>query len=142
MGEQKLMKPAEGSTVIGKSVSIRGDLSGKEDLYMDGEIEGTITLPENTLTVGPNARVMADIHARSVIVLGSIHGNLHATGRVELRHSAAVLGDIFATRLSMEENANLKGHVELMTSEASVSSSLQPVPSVATQDSLVLEPNA
>ncbi|WP_263365191.1 bactofilin family protein [Edaphobacter bradus] len=136
------MKPAEGSTVIGKSVSIRGDLSGKEDLYMDGEIEGTITLPENTLTVGPNARVMADIHARSVIVLGSIHGNLHATGRVELRHSAAVLGDIFATRLSMEENANLKGHVELMTSEASVSSSLQPVPSVATQDSLVLEPNA
>ena len=77
------MKPSEGSTVIGKSVTIRGDISGKEDLFMDGLVEGTIALPENRLTVGPNARIQADVDARDVVIFGSVEGNLHATGRVE-----------------------------------------------------------
>ncbi len=62
------MKPAEGSTVIGRSVTIRGELSGKEDLFMDGVVEGTIALLEGRLTVGPNARVMADVQAREVVI--------------------------------------------------------------------------
>ena len=107
------MKPAEGSTVIGKSVIIRGDLSGSEDLYLDGDIEGTITLPENRLTIGPNARAKADIHARDVVVLGRLTGNVTATGRVDLRESALVNGDIVATRLAIEESVTLKGRVEL-----------------------------
>jgi cytoskeletal protein CcmA (bactofilin family) len=109
------MKPAEGSTVIGKSVIIRGDLSGNEDLYMDGDIEGTITLSESQLTVGPNARVRADIHVRDIVVFGHLTGNVTASGRVDLRQSAIVSGDIVAVRLSIEESALLKGRVELKT---------------------------
>jgi cytoskeletal protein CcmA (bactofilin family) len=111
------MKPAEGSTVIGKSVTIRGELSGNEDLVMDGDIEGTISLPENSLTIGPNARVGADIKAKNLIVFGKVTGTLHVSGRVDLRHSAVVMGDIFGGRLSIEENALLKGRVELKPSE-------------------------
>ena len=108
------MKPAEGSTVIGRSVTIRGELSGREDLYMDGMIEGTVSLPESRLTVGPNARVMADIHARDVVVYGLVEGNIRAAGRIELRESAVMKGDIVAERLSIEETASIKGRVELV----------------------------
>lgn len=107
------MKPAEGSTVIGKSVIIRGDLSGSEDLFMDGEIDGTITLTESRLTVGPNAKIRADINVQDVIVFGRIEGNVKASGRLELRQSASVVGDIQAGRLSIEESASLSGRVEL-----------------------------
>jgi cytoskeletal protein CcmA (bactofilin family) len=107
------MKPAEGSTVIGRSVTIHGEVSGKEDLYMDGVVQGTISLPESRLTVGPNARVLADIAARDVVIFGVVEGNIRATGRIELRESASMLGDLIAGRLSIEENASLKGRVEL-----------------------------
>lgn len=110
------MKPAEGSTVIGKSVVIRGDLSGNEDLYMDGDIEGTITLTGSQLTVGPNARVHADVSVRDIVVFGRLTGNIQATGRVDLRQSAFVNGDVLAGRLSIEESAILKGRVELKAS--------------------------
>ena len=136
------MKPAEGSTVIGKSVTIRGELSGNEDLYMDGDIEGTIALPEHALTVGPNARVLADIRVRDVIVFGKVTGNLHATGRVDLRHSAVVNGDIFGGRLSIEENAIVKGRVELKAPEAKPASTAQATVMTGAQESLVLEPKA
>ena len=114
------MKPAEGSTVIGMSVTIRGELSGKEDLYMDGVVEGTIALLEGRLTVGPNARVMADIEARDVVIFGLVEGNVHATGRIELRDSAVVKGDLSAGRLSIEESVSMKGRVQLQerTAEA------------------------
>jgi cytoskeletal protein CcmA (bactofilin family) len=114
------MKPSEGSTVIGKSVTIRGDVSGKEDLFMDGVVEGTISLPENRLTVGPNAHVHADVDARDVVIFGSVEGNLHATGRVELRESAMVQGDIFASRLSIEENASIRGKIDMSATAVSV----------------------
>ena len=132
------MNSAEGATAIGKSVTIRGELTGKEDLYMDGDIEGTITLPENRLTIGPNARILADISARDVIILGKVNGNVHASGRVELRQTAAVNGDIFAGRLSIEESATVKGQVELQGAEAQ---SLPHASAAAdTQQTLVLEP--
>jgi cytoskeletal protein CcmA (bactofilin family) len=136
------MKPAEGSTAIGKSVTIRGELSGKEDLYMDGDIEGTIALPENRLTVGPNARILADIHVRDITVSGMINGNVHATGRVELRQSAVVKGDIFASRISIEESATIKGRVELKTTETLQGQATQPAAAESAQDMLVLEPKA
>jgi len=135
------MKPAEGTTVIGKSVTIKGELSGNEDLYIDGDIEGTITLPDHALTVGPNARVLADVRVRDIIVFGTVTGNLHAKGRVDLRHSAVVNGDIFGGRLSIEENAMVKGKVELKAGEQRL-----PSAGVATtkveQETLVLEPKA
>ncbi len=107
------MKPAEGSTLIGKSVSIRGELSGSEDLFLDGMFEGTVTLSESRLTVGPNAQVKADLHVRDLIVFGLVDGNVHASGRIELRQTAIVNGDIFASRLSVEESASIRGRVEL-----------------------------
>jgi cytoskeletal protein CcmA (bactofilin family) len=120
------MKPAEGSTVIGKSVIIRGELSGNEDLYIDGDIEGTITLPESRLTVGPNAQVRADVSAREVVIFGHLAGNIKATGRVDLRQSALVKGDILAGRLSIEESAVLTGRVELKVTPETAKSSAAP----------------
>jgi cytoskeletal protein CcmA (bactofilin family) len=110
---KKPMKPAEGSTVIGKSVVIRGELSGNEDLYIDGDVEGTVNLPESRLTIGPNARVRANLTAREVVIFGHLTGNVKATGRIDLRQSALVKGDLLAGRLSIEESAVLTGRVEL-----------------------------
>lgn len=107
------MKPAEGSTLIGKSVSIRGELTGSEDLLLDGTFEGTINLAESRLTVGPNAEIKADLHVRDLVVLGKVDGNVMATGRIELRQSAILNGDIVAARLSIEESASIHGRVEL-----------------------------
>jgi cytoskeletal protein CcmA (bactofilin family) len=107
------MKQAEDSTVIGKSVTIHGELSASEDLYLDGEIQGTVSLPGNRLTIGPNATVRAAVQVRDVIVFGRIEGNIQASGRVELRQSANMLGDITASRLAIEENAVLKGRIDI-----------------------------
>jgi cytoskeletal protein CcmA (bactofilin family) len=136
------MKPAEGSTVIGRSVTIRGELTGNEDLFMDGDIEGTISLPGSRLTIGPNARVLADVHGLDIIVFGAVTGNIHAAGRLELRQSASVAGDIFAGRLSIEESATIKGRVEPKTAETSSEQDKRTVPEGKVQETLVLEPKA
>ena len=107
------MKPAEDSTVIGKSVIIRGDISGAEDLYLDGEIQGTVTLPDNRVTVGPNAHILADLEVRDIVVNGHIEGNIRASGRVDLRQTAMVHGDIYTSRLSIEEKASIQGRVDV-----------------------------
>jgi cytoskeletal protein CcmA (bactofilin family) len=122
------MKPAEGSTVIGKSVVIRGELSGNEDLYIDGDVEGTVTLKESRLTIGPNARVKADVSVRDVVIFGHLTGNVQATGRVDLRPSALVKGDILAGRLSIEESAVLTGRVELKVNADAPKASTPSVP--------------
>ena len=118
------MNPNEGSTVIGKSVVVRGELSGSEDLYVDGDLEGAITLTGNRLTIGPNARVVADLKVRDLVVLGNLKGNVHASGRIELRQSAVLNGDIVANRLSIEESAVMKGRVELVTAAAPASAAV------------------
>lgn len=107
------MKPAEGTTVIGKSVSIRGEITGSEELYIDGRVDGTITLTENRLTIGPNAQVRAELHVHDVLIFGLQEGSIQSTGKVELRQSAHVTGDITAARLSIEESASLRGKVTL-----------------------------
>jgi cytoskeletal protein CcmA (bactofilin family) len=138
------MKPAEGSTVIGKSVVVRGDISGQEDLYLDCDIEGTITLSDNRLTLGPDARIVADVTVRDLVVFGRLTGNVHATGRVDLRQSASVTGDIIAGRLSIEESAMLKGRVELKPSATQSSSVPQTSssPAAVSSEPLVLQPKA
>lgn len=120
------MNAAESSTVIGKSVTIRGELSGQEDLYMDGIVEGTITLPGGRLTIGPNARVTSDMSAKDVVIYGFVEGNVRASGRIELRESAVVKGDITAERLSIEENASINGRVELSAAGSGPSESTTP----------------
>lgn len=100
-------------TRIGKSVTIHGDLSGNEDLVFDGTLEGTVALPGSRLTVGENARMKGDISVHDLIVYGVVEGNVRAAGRIELRQSAKMNGDLFASRLSIEENASVMGRVEL-----------------------------
>lgn len=117
------MPVAEGSPAsIGKSVQIHGELKGSEDMLVDGTIEGTITLTDSRLTIGPNAHVQANVGARDVVILGSLTGDVHASGRVELRSGCVLKGDIRAARLSIEENAVFSGKVDLSsTTERSVS---------------------
>ena len=98
---------------IGKSVVIKGELSGSEDLYLDGQVEGSILLKGNNLTVGPNGQVKANVDAKGVTVQGKLEGNLRASDRVDLRKSAVVMGDIATQRIAIEEGAYLKGKVDI-----------------------------
>ena len=105
------------SAVIGKSVQIRGEVRGSEDLMVDGHVEGTITLIDSRLTIGPNAHVAANVSAKDVILLGQLSGNVTATGKVELRDGCDLVGDISAARLSIEESAVFRGKVEPLPSD-------------------------
>ena len=98
---------------LGKTVIIRGEVKGSEDLIIDGHVEGAIALAENRLTIGPNADVLADLSARDVLIQGRLKGNIVATGRVELRAGSAVEGDVRALRLAIEDNAVFRGKVDL-----------------------------
>ena len=98
---------------IGKSVKIKGELSGSEDLYVDGQVEGTINLLENSLTVGPNGILKADIHSKGIVVQGKVEGNIEALERAELTKSAIVVGDVATQRMVVEEGAYLKGKVDM-----------------------------
>jgi len=103
---------------IGKSVVIKGELSGSEDLYIDGEVEGTIQLQGNNLVIGPNGHVHADVNAKGVIVQGKLEGNIWASDRVELRKSAVIVGDIVTQRIAIEDGAYFKGKVEIQKEAA------------------------
>lgn len=98
---------------IGKTVVIRGELKGSEDLVVDGQVEGTISLSEGRLTIGPSANVAADLTAKEVLVQGRLRGNIAASGRVELRAGSTVEGDVHALRLAIEDNAVFRGKVDL-----------------------------
>jgi len=98
---------------IGKSVVIKGELSGSEDLYVDGHVEGSISLKDNGLTIGPNGQVKASVESKVIVVQGKLEGNVQASDRVESRKSAIVTGDITTQRISIEEGAYLKGKVDI-----------------------------
>lgn len=122
---------------IGKSVQIRGELQGSEDLLVDGMVDGTIALQESRLTIGPNAKVKANVSARDIVVMGSIQGNLQASGRIELRAGCQVVGDLKAARLSIEENASFSGKVDLLTAEKPSSTAAAPAPAASASASAV-----
>src|SRR5260370_8096253 len=107
-GERPMSAPASGLAQIGKSVFVKGELSGSEDLYVDGQVEGSIALKANSLTVGPNGQVKASVEAKGVVVQGKLEGNIQASDGVELRKSAIVTGDISTHPISLEYAANLK----------------------------------
>ena len=98
---------------IGKSLVIKGELSGSEDLYVDGEIEGSIQLQQNILVVGPNGKLKAGVTAGKVVVHGTLEGNLQARDQVELKKTSLVTGDIVSQRISIEDGAYFKGRVDI-----------------------------
>ncbi len=98
---------------IGKSIVICGEVRGSEDLTLEGRVEGTVTLSEGRLTIGPAAQIAADLAAKDVLIMGQVKGNVVASGRVELRSGCNVQGDITALRLAVEDNAVFRGKVDL-----------------------------
>ena len=98
---------------IGKSLVIKGEVSGSESLYIDGKVEGAINLPGNRVTVGRNGQVAANILAREVVVLGKVRGNINASDRVDIRSEGSLTGDVIAQRISIEDGAFFKGGIDI-----------------------------
>lgn len=98
---------------IGKSVVIKGELSGSEDLTIEGNVEGRIELRDNVLTIGPNGRIRAEVFAKSVIVLGEVVGNVTASEKVDIRDNGSVDGDITSPRVAIAEGAHFRGSVDM-----------------------------
>lgn len=98
---------------IGRSVIIKGELSGSEDLYLDGEVEGSIELRNHNLTLGPNGRIRANVNAKEIIIHGKVDGNLTGSERVELKKSAVLVGDIATQRIVIEDGAYFKGGIDI-----------------------------
>jgi cytoskeletal protein CcmA (bactofilin family) len=98
---------------IGKSIVIKGELSGSEDLTIEGQVEGTIQLRDHILTIGPNGKIKAGVFAKSVIVLGEVTGNVTASDKVDIRDNGSVDGDIIAPRVAIAEGAHFRGTVDM-----------------------------
>jgi cytoskeletal protein CcmA (bactofilin family) len=105
-------------TLLGQTVVLRGELSANEDLLIEGQFEGTVSLEDHCLTVGANGQVKAEIHARQVVVLGTVSGNVVAGEKVEIRRSGRVVGDLKASAVAIEEGAYFKGSIDILREEA------------------------
>lgn len=103
---------------IGKSVVIKGELSGSEDLTIEGHCEGRIELRDNVLTIGPNGKIRAEVFAKSVIVLGEVTGNVTASEKVDIRDNGSVDGDIISPRVAIAEGAHFRGSVDMQRAGA------------------------
>jgi cytoskeletal protein CcmA (bactofilin family) len=105
--------PSGDQATIGKSLVVKGEVSGSESLYIDGKVEGAINLAGNRVTVGRNGQVAANISAREVVVLGKVRGNIQASDRVDIRSEGSLTGDVIAQRISIEDGAYFKGGIDI-----------------------------
>jgi cytoskeletal protein CcmA (bactofilin family) len=109
--------PERGAAVIGKSVMVKGQIFSREDLTIDGEVEGSVELQENRLTVGPHGRLQAGVKAREIVVLGAINGNIETSDKIEIRKDAKLVGDIKTARIVIEDGAYFKGAIDIIKPE-------------------------
>jgi cytoskeletal protein CcmA (bactofilin family) len=112
---------------IGKSVVIKGELTGSEDLTIEGQVDGTIQLRDHVLTIGSNGRIKAQVFAKSVIVLGEVTGNVTASEKVDIRDNGSVDGDIVSPRVAIAEGAHFRGSVDMQRKGASPAAAPKPV---------------
>ena len=126
-----VINSAEQAT-IGKSLVIKGEVSGSESLYIDGRVEGSINLAGNRVTVGRNGVVAANINAREIVVLGKVRGNLVASDRVDIRSEGSLTGDVVAQRISIEDGAFFKGGIDIRKPGQKTNGDAKDVP--ATED--------
>lgn len=105
--------PRRETAVIGRSIRINGDLQGEEDLRIEGDVNGTVRLHNNTLTIGQEGKIRADVYAKSVVVDGVMEGDVYSSERVAIRKSATVLGNITAPRVALDDGARFKGSIEM-----------------------------
>ncbi len=108
--------PVEQAT-IGRSLVIKGEVSGSESLFIDGRVEGSLNFPDNRVTVGRNGNVAANITAKEVVIMGKVQGNVSCEDRLDIRSEGLLSGDVITHRISVEEGAILKGGVEVRTPE-------------------------
>lgn len=124
---QELRRQFERERVqIGRSVIVKGELTGSEDLAIEGQIEGKIELRDHVLTIGPNGKIRAEIMAKSVVVLGEVHGNITATEKVDIRDNGSVDGDITAPRVAIAEGAQFRGKVDMQRKVAAPGAPVAP----------------
>lgn len=116
------------TAVLGKSVIVKGQIFSREDLTIDGEVEGTVELQEHRLTVGPNGRVRASIKAREVVVLGTVHGDVETSDKIDIRKDAKLVGDIKTARIVIEDGAYFKGNIDIVRPEPARAPAPQPKP--------------
>jgi cytoskeletal protein CcmA (bactofilin family) len=109
-----------GGARLGASLEIKGQITGEEDLQIDGRVTGAISLNGHELTVGPNAQLHSEIHAGDLIVSGKVVGNVHARGRVDIRKDGSVTGDVASARISIEDGAHFKGRIEIDPAKSKV----------------------
>lgn len=102
-----------GSAALGKNVTVKGQIFAREDLTIDGEVEGTVECHEHRLTIGPNARVQAGLKAREIVIQGSIQGNVDATDKIDIKKEAKLVGDIKTSRIVIEDGAYFKGSIDI-----------------------------
>jgi len=118
---------------IGKSVVIKGELNGSEDLTIEGQVEGTIQLRDHVLTIGPNGRIKAQVFAKAVIVLGEVTGNVTASEKVDIRDNGSVDGDIIAPRVAIAEGAHFRGSVDMQRKGGAAQPQAKPAAAAAQQ---------
>src|SRR3989475_5784881 len=133
---------ARGAASIGKSVTIKGQIFSREDLVVDGEIEGAIELNDHRLTVGPNGRVRAGIKAREIVVLGTIDGNVEALDKIDIRKDAKLIGDIKTARIIIEDGAYFKGSIDIVKADVAKPAQPRPQAAVATAAYVPVSSNA
>src|SRR5271169_5762136 len=122
-GEVKTMAPLDspypattstgGTARLGASLHVKGEITGNEDLHIDGTVEGLVHLEDRKLTIGASARVTADVIAREVVVFGNVKGNLRARDRIEIKKDGSVVGDLTTARIMIEDGAYFKGSIEI-----------------------------
>ncbi len=116
-----------GAAALGKNVTVKGQIFAREDLTIDGEVEGTVECHEHRLTIGPNARVQAGLKAREIIIQGSIHGNVDATDKIDIKKEAKLVGDIKTSRIVIEDGAYFKGSIDISKPNVAKASQAAPI---------------
>jgi cytoskeletal protein CcmA (bactofilin family) len=113
---------------IGKSISIKGDLTGDEDVVIEGKVEGKVNLPNHELTIGANGHVQAEVHAKTVLVIGRVAGNVSGAERVEIQATGVVEGDVRAPRLIVQEGAVVNGSIQMESKPAAAAAARPSAP--------------
>jgi len=116
-------------SVIGSSISITGDISGEEDLLIEGKLEGKIVLHNNNVTIGKNGRINADIHGKTITIDGNVEGNIFGGEQIIIRQTGVVRGNIVAPRVALEDGCNFKGNIDMSPKETPIPASI-PIPVV------------
>ena len=126
---------------IGKSVVIKGELSGSEDLTIEGQVEGKIELRQNLLTIGPNAKIKAQVFAKTVVVEGQVHGNISAGERIDIRDKGVVEGNLAAPRVAIADGAHFRGSIDMQGGGAKSDSAKSDTAATDTKPSAVPAPS-